>query len=240
MTNKPTVTAIISAYYAEQYLAGRIDNLLGQTLVPEIIVVCQKGSQEGYIATFPYWHNKQVEIIETEGIPTIYAAWNLALAQAQGEFVTNANCDDRLRPNALEILAHELATHPRYAVAYGDQEIVEKLDGPVAGKYEWIEGGYPELMRGCFMGPMPMWRRSLHDTYGVFDDSMHIAGDYEFWCRIASHGERFFHIRGVVGTYLKRENSAEHREPLRAAWETARIRARYSMEVENESKVSAG
>lgn len=225
MTKRSTVTAIISAYFASEYLHGRLENLLLQTQVPdEIVVVCQKLSPEHAIAnTF----EKHVKLVLTPDVPTIYSAWNMAIAASTGEFITNANCDDRLRTAAIEEMARMLKQHPKYAVVYGNQEIVKTIDGPVVGTFDWAEGGLPELLHACFIGPMPMWRRELHAKYGLFDESLRVVGDYEFWLRIASAGERFLHLRAVVGRYLDRQESAEHRAPIRTTWETARVRALY-------------
>lgn len=217
-----SITAIVSAYFAEKYLAGRLDNLLEQKPKPEIIIVCQTDSIEYTIAKgYP------VKVIETPDIPTIYSAWNLAIKQSSGTYLFNANCDDRLLPGALKTLAIALDEHPKYAVAYGNQDIISEIDGEVTGKFEWAEGGLEQLLNGCFLGPMPMWRRSLHDKYGYFDADLQVAGDYEFWLRLAAAGEQFFHVRETVGIYLSNQQGAEKRQQVRTVWETARARARY-------------
>lgn len=225
-----SVTAIVSAYYAEPYLAGRLDNLMAQTKKPQVVIVCQTGSAEEKIA-LKYYRGVDHEfftIISTPDIPTIYAAWNAAIEFATGEFITNANCDDRLFPRALEEMEAALKRKPRYAVVYGNQEIVKEIGGAAVNVFVWKDGGYDELLHSCFIGPMPMWRRSLHDKYGFFNPEYRSAGDYEFWLRIAKAGERFLHFKAVVGQYLDRDDSAEHRQPLRSIWETARARARYA------------
>lgn len=218
------ITALVSAYYAEQYLAGRIQNLWAcepNLFDLEILVVCQENSPEAKIA------QGMTKVILTPDIPTVYAAWNICLKYATGEYITNANCDDRLYPGALAQLAQALDTHPRAAVAYGNVNEVEALDGETVGVYEWLEGGLTELLTGCFLGPMPLWRKSLHDKYGLFDPTYHSAGDYEFWLRIAAQGEQFHKVDGFTGAYLKRSDSAAHRTPVLSAWETARARSKY-------------
>ncbi len=231
-----SVSAIVSAYYAEEYLQGRLENLAEQSIPPEIKVVCQEGSFEEVIARkFRLKNLYELTLVLTKDIPTIYSAWNQGIAVAKGAFITNANCDDRLRAPSLEIMANELDRHPKYAVVYGDQEIVTVLGGITVGNFNWLEGGFPELLHGCFVGPMPMWRKALHDKYGLFDASYRVAGDYEFWLRIASKGEKFLHLRAPVGVYLDRPESAEHRESVRTAWETSRIRSLYKKEYPNVS-----
>ncbi len=47
------------------------------------------------------------------------------------------------------------------------------------------------------MGPQAMWRKSVHDEVGYFDETLPVATDYEFWCRVArtvsheAHSHRF-------------------------------------------------
>ena len=57
------------------------------------------------------------------------------------------------------------------------------------------------MLRGCFIGPQPMWRSNLHAKYGLFEDEYVSAGDYEFWCRCVSNGEIFYHIDEYLGLY---------------------------------------
>ena len=218
-----TVSAIVSAYYAEPYLTGRLQNLMAQKPQPEIIVICKADSAEHKIAQV----FEGLKIITTPDIPTIYAAWNIGIQAATGEYITNANSDDRLYPNALAKLAEALDKNKKYSVAYSNVDVVEEIGGAPVTRHEWAEGGIEEFMLGCFIGPMPVWRKRLHDKHGYFDAEMHSAGDYEFWMRLAKAGEKFFHLREVCGAYLKRPDSAERRFKLRSVWEQARARGRY-------------
>lgn len=217
------ISAIVSAYYAEPYLAGRIDNLIHQRPRPEIIIVCQEGSKEHEIAE----KYNNVIIVTTLDIPTIYKAWNMGIERAHGEYITNANTDDRLYPGALQKLSEALDRNKRCGVAYSNLDIVTEVDGEPIGRFDWIEGGVEQLLNGCFLGPMPMWRKELHTKYGLFDESYHVAGDYEFWLRIAARGIKFYHIKESLGVYARRERGAELREPLRTTWETARAKSKY-------------
>lgn len=237
VTQPPKVSAIVSAYFAEAYLEGRLQNLLAQQPQPEIIVICRRESEEEKIAckTLNVRRERRAndstvdihQVIVTEDIPTIYAAWNIGIEAARGEYLTNANSDDRLYPGALRKLAEILDVRKKVAVAYFDVDVTQETDGLPIGRYEWLEGGLPELLTGCFLGPMPMWRKSLHAAHGLFDAEMYSAGDYEFWMRIAKAGEIFERIPQALGSYLMRNDSAERRHRLRSVWEQARAKARY-------------
>jgi len=217
------VTAIVSAYYAEEYIEGRLTNLLiREERAPEIIVVCQDGSVEHTIAK-----KYQVNTITTPDIPTIYTAWNMAIEEASGDYITNANCDDRLYPGALAELAKVLDDNQDVDISYSWVDIVEKIGGDPVSRFQWAEGDYDKLLQGCFMGPFPMWRKSLHDQYGLFDGALKVAGDYELWLRLLKNGVQCKCVRKPLGAYLSRPDSAEHREELTAVWETAKVRARH-------------
>lgn len=224
----PKVTAIVSAYYANRFIAGRIENLLAQTLIPEIVVVCQPGGSEEITA-----HRFNLRTILTVGVPTIYNAWNIGVAHSNGEYICNANSDDLYAPDGIEEMAAALDEHRDCAVVYGDCWRTDKYQDPeqTVARMNRRTGGYPELLAGYFVGPMPMWRKSLHEKYGMFDDQMRICGDYEFFLRIAAYGEKFYHLDRVVGTYLRRADSAEHSNPILLKMETKLIQERYGKAV---------
>ena len=46
-----------------------------------------------------------------------------------------------------------------------------------------------------------MWRRTLHDTYGTFDEKYKSAGDWEFWLRCAFGGAQFKKYSDILGVY---------------------------------------
>lgn len=210
------VTAIISAYFAEKFIQSRLDNLRGQEC--DILAVAQKDSAEARVLKL-----NRVDTILTDDIPTIYKAWNLAIEKSITPYVTNANSDDLVYEGAYKKLADVLDRQKKYAVAYSNLDM--EKDGKVV-PIQTKEGDLSLLVENCFVGPMPMWRRSLHTRYGLFDEKLQVAGDYEFWLRIAAQGEKFYHVQGrPLGKYLYREDSAEHREPLRTIWESARVRS---------------
>jgi glycosyltransferase involved in cell wall biosynthesis len=214
------ISAIISAYYCAQFLEKRIDNLQGQC---EIVAVCQKDSAEHKILI-----DKKVDVIVlTDDIPTIYKAWNLGIKAAHGDYITSANSDDRHYPGMLRKMADVLDKYKSIALVYSDIDTTNEIDGVVTGQFKNRQRDFIDLLTICFVGPMPLWRKSLHDKHGWFDEEYHVAGDYEFWLRIGAADERFFYLPEAVGIYVDRPDSAEHRAPVRTIWETARAKRPY-------------
>lgn len=215
------ISAIVSAYYCAPFLRGRIENLRGQEC--EIVGVAQYHSREHELLD----EMGVPVIITTEDVPTIYRAWNLGIQASSGQYITNANSDDRTHPGMLARMADILDKNRQYALVYSDIDMTREIDGEVIELYRNEQAGFSELLSRCFVGPMPMWRKSLHDRYGYFAEEYTVAGDYEFWLRIASKGEKFFYLPEAVGKYVDRPDSAEHRAPVRTIWETARAKRPY-------------
>ena len=91
------VSAIVSAYKSDEFLEGCFEDLVTQSIPIEIVVIANDVSDkerkiiEHYKSLFPtrFLH---VEYVEKE---SIYASWNRAIKLASGEYITNANVDDR-------------------------------------------------------------------------------------------------------------------------------------------------
>ena len=216
------VSAIVSAYYAETFLQQRLENLLAQVPQPEVIVIAKRGSKEEEIVKrFP------VTWILTDDIPTIYTAWNIGILASNCDYITNANCDDLTYMGAYKEMSDILDEFPDVALVYGDNDVTENNGFGVAYLKRRPGGDYNELKRRCFVGPFPMWRKSLHTKYGFFNEHYKVCGDYEFWLRIASHNENIAHLGKSVGMYMLRPDSAEHRNHDLAESEKREIQKLY-------------
>jgi hypothetical protein len=55
----------------------------------------------------------------------------------------------------------------------------------------------------CLPGPMPMWKKTMHDKCGFFDDVNHdYADDWDMWLRAVQNGCVFKKLNKTVGLYL--------------------------------------
>lgn len=235
--NGPLVTAIVSTYNDARFLEGCLEDLARQTIADKLeIVVVDSGSEQNereIVASFQQRHKDiSVTYIRTEERETVYAAWNRAIQVARGKYLTNANVDDRRREDALELMVAYLDAHPEVALVYADAVVTRtenalfRSPGDVVGFFKWPDYDPKHLFQICYVGPQPMWRRSLHSRYGYFDPTFRSAGDYEFWLRIAQH-ERFGHLPDLLGLYLWRDSSVEHRDQALSLRESEVARARY-------------
>ena len=229
------VTAIVSAFRSSRYLRGCLQDLTEQTLFARgqlEIVVVDTGSPEDEAAIVRDFAGPHLRYLRTPERRTLYAAWNLGILAAQGRYLTNANADDRHRPDALEVMADSLDRHPEVALVYADQIYSQQENDTLATTRSrrrrlWPPYSYSALRSHCMVGCQPMWRRALHDRYGTFDATLASAGDWEFWLRIGKT-EPFLKIPEVLGLYYENPAGLENSHPASAA-EAERVRARHGI-----------
>lgn len=217
------VSAFVSAYNSANWLRGRIENLLAQTLwaqgALEIIVVDSGSRDETATILREYLSlgcNFKIITTKREGI---YRAWNRAIRLASGQYVSNQNCDDRLSDIALEIFADMLDAHPNVGIMYADSIVTDSINATwqqhhvntqppyTRGRLAWGEFSLAKLRTACCIGPCPVWRKSLHEQLGYFDESYLLSGDYEYWLRAAVNGVEFYHIDDLLSLNYLGDNA---------------------------------
>jgi glycosyltransferase involved in cell wall biosynthesis len=215
------VSAIVSVYNCERFIEGCLENLENQTIADKVeIVIVNSGSQQNEESIIKKFQDRYTNIIslKTQERETIYKAWNRAIQASTGKYITNANSDDRHRKDAFEIMSGILESnsdidfvYPSYRITHKENETFENsiatelVDWPAYERYD--------LLFRCLPGSFPMWRRSVHDVFGYFDESFQVAGDHEFWLRI-SESCKFFHINDYLGLYYHNPQGGEFRDSI--------------------------
>ena len=230
----PLVSALVSVYNAERFMRGLLDDLEAQTIADRLeIIVIDAGSQQNERAIVAEYQQLYDNIVylRAPGPCSVYAAWNLGIAAAHGQFLTNANADDRHRADAFERMAGALAQRADIALVYADVLITERENetfenNSAVNAANWEDFDAARLRQDCFVGPQPMWRRALHARYGSFDEQLQVAGDWEFWLRCAPP-EVFLHLNEVLGLYLRSPQSRENRDRPLARHEAQQVRTRH-------------
>jgi glycosyltransferase involved in cell wall biosynthesis len=209
MASVPLVTAIVSTYNAERFMRGCLQDLVDQTLLPEMeILVIDSGSQQNEASIcreFARSH-PQIRYVRTDREP-LYVAWNRAIGLARGKFLTSANTDDRHHPAFMARMARALEARPEVALAYADQFVShsenEGFDCCLARgarRRRWPDYTPADLLLRCITGSQPMWRAVLHEKVGRFDTRYRIAADYDMWLRFAA-AHPLAHVPEVLGVF---------------------------------------
>jgi len=207
----PKVTVFCPLYAGERYIENFLKSIKNQTIFDqcELIIIDANSpeNEEKHIREFMKT-NKNVIYKKLDYRATVMKTENMALKMATGEFFAQACVDDRHSPRYLEILAKHLYYSTGIDLVYADcyQTTVpnETFENNTAqdNLYEHSKNKFSrENMIKCLPGPMPMWKKSIHEKAGYFNDELAHAGDWEMFLRMVKTGSKFKKVNIPLGLY---------------------------------------
>lgn len=183
-----------------------------------------------YVKNFP-----NIVYVKLPYDPGVYGVWNMGIKIARGEYVANANLDDRRNPESLKNQSQALDENPDVDLVYSDYLITYNPNETFENNnYRWVVSG-PEFsapnMHLCLPGPQPLWRKSMHEKYGYFDDTFFSSADWKMWLQAVSKGAVFKKVHGLSGLYYLNpkgvSTDSESEKGARRNWENDQIIQQY-------------
>lgn len=233
---KPIISIITSLYKGDAFIEGFLYDITQQTIFDQceliIINANSPGNEEPiiryYMSIYPNIIYKRLD-----ADPGIYGTWNIAIGMARGEFITNANVDDRLAKDCYQAHLKALQANPPIDLVYSDYYITNTPNETFETTQHPLRVEAPEFsptnMVYCLPNNHPMWRKKMHKKYGLFDASFTSAGDHEMWLRAVSKGAQFMKVHGVYGLFYNNPEglSTDVRKATRRQQEEAAVYHRY-------------
>lgn len=204
--NEVKVSVITSLYRCIYYLKDFLKHL-SKTDDPdqcEFIFVHNDPTKEEIDIIEKFIDDSSLNITHLKvGRESLYSSWNRAASCAKGNYLTIWNVDDVRLPDSIKEQAAALNSHSDAAISYGDIIIVSEYNsqtGIVVNEPQYSPQRKSFLYQhhiGCF----PMWRKSVHEKIGYFDEQYRIVADLDFQIRVA---KRFplIKVNKQLGFYL--------------------------------------
>ncbi len=192
----PKVAVIVSLYKAADKLNYFLTALSQQTLVNQgevEIILVDSGSptNEREVAEFFLQKNPLNAVYARSAErETIQAAWNRGIGLAKAPYLVFLGVDETLYPESLEILANELDLNPEIDWVMGNS-LVTSVDHQGVYKHDIMSydrtGARKDhtYLETCYLSWVGgMYRKTLHERFGYYDESFGAAGDTEIKNRI--------------------------------------------------------
>ena len=110
--------------------------------------------------------------------------------------------------------------------------------GATEGQYVDVEPYIPELKIGMIIGPFFMFRKSLIEKSGVFDEQFISGADYDLALRLVRNGKAHF-MSDVLGYYLNEGLGQSTKPDSKQALERTAIELRYGVRILDQSLVES-
>ena len=209
---QPKVSVIVSLYGAETKLRTLLDNIAAQSLAHdgrvEVVLVDSASPTDEYAVFQAYASTSALPLVyaRSHRRETIQAAWNRGIKLARAPYLTFLGADEGMHPACLAALAQVLDDRPSVDWAMADS-IVTEVDRDGVLDHDvmiYDRAGFdPALVRleTCYLSWVAgLYRRSVHDRFGWYDETFRAAGDTEFKGRVLTHLETA-HVPRPLGVF---------------------------------------
>ena len=225
------VSTITPCYNMSKYMKGFLDNLSTQTHKDLEIVLDHNEPSDEEINLIEEYNKEYDNIfhIQVEGLDPIGISMNRCIEFATGDYLCIWNVDDLRTPDSIEVMAKALDDNSDVDFVYGNYTIVPNFGG-TEGQYVDETGREDELTTGMILGPFFMFRKSLIEKSGVFDEQLIQGADYDLALRLAFNGKGL-HLPVNLGYYLNEGLGQSTKPNSKQPIERTVIEMRYNIRV---------
>jgi len=216
VTRDPTVTIITPAYNASEFVAETIASALAQTWRDFELLIVDDASTDTTLSIVQAWERtyRRIRVLSrVHGGPA--AARNTAIAHARGAFLALLDSDDVWFPSFLEAQMAVFREFRPCDVVTGN---AYNRGGPRDGQPLKRVGPKRPLSLLQILESessvciMSVFRRTVAERIGGFNEALPVNEDYDFWVRAAHAGFVFIHNAIPLGHYRRRPDSLSAQE----------------------------
>ncbi|MEZ4904861.1 MAG: glycosyltransferase family 2 protein [Spirosomataceae bacterium] len=175
----PLVSIITVTLNAEHVLEKTIASVFHQTYTSIEYLIIDGGSTDStleiiqsYKAKITYWHSKKDR--------GIYDAMNQGIKLAKGEALLMLNAGDWLEPTAIEKMVNQANGEIKDKIIACHWQVY--FDKPIPPIFRQASFDFHKTVGLCHQGVLI--GKNLYDLFGLYDDTLQLLGDYDFYVRV--------------------------------------------------------
>ncbi len=193
----PKVSIICPSYNLARFLGAAVQSVLAQTFTDFEFLIEDDGSTDDSVAVLWGWaSDPRINIVSRPNNIGANSTTNNLVKRATGEYIALIAADDVWEPTKLAKQVAILDAQPEVALvmcrpSFIDQEGRPANGGTVEGLRTVSNGPNWRgrlLMSNAFFGSQPLYRRSIHESQGLFDKDLLLLADLDFWHKCLNVG----------------------------------------------------
>lgn len=175
------ISIIIATYNSEKTLEKCLCSIIKQKDNSIELIIVDGGSTDQTLEILKR-HEKSIDCLISELDEGIYDAWNKGIKVATGNWLMFVGSDDELRPECIPSYQRQIQNNIDYDYISGRIMLVNQRGDELrefGQPYDWSV--FRTIMNLAHVSALH--NRRLYDTYGYYDTSYKICGDYELLLR---------------------------------------------------------
>lgn len=207
----PTISVILSAYNAEEYIAASIESVLNQSYRNFEFLIIDDASTDATAGIIEEFSRRDSRIrffrkSQNGGFEGYVENLNKMIAEAAGKYIAKFDADDIWYPTKLEMQINDLEAHPDIFLLSANAHEIDKA-GNVIG--EVIRPHEPEESARMLMKANPFCHPSIlfrNEGYS-YRPKMYYTEEYDLYLRMFSDGKKLVHREAFLFQYRILHNS---------------------------------
>jgi glycosyltransferase involved in cell wall biosynthesis len=204
------VSVVIPVFNGERFFADALASLESEKDIPAEFIIVDDGSTDGSMAIAKGFADRDPRFRIVRGPHQgVAAARNTGVDAAGGEYVTFLDCDDLCPPGRIARQTQKLESHGTIEVVLGQTLWFEALTQdlqPVPGTRF--------LRNHCVALHSALFRRSVFETYGTFDETAVASEDLDFFLRLYEGGARVLVENDIASLYRRHAGNMTNNQQL--------------------------
>lgn len=224
----PKISIVLPCYNGARFLSQSLDSILRQSVQDwELIIVndCSTDSSPQIAAQYAARDNR-IRVLHNTENRKLPGSLNVGFDAARGQYLTWTSDDNIAKENWLETLEKYLDTHPDTDLVSANMDMIDENNRTYDVMRSGNAASVNELAYKCNIGAAFMYRKSIADKIGKYDENMFCAEDYDYWVRIALNG-RIDYIPDNIYKYRENPDSLTATQKPRVLAKTAAIHNKY-------------
>ncbi|RZK10223.1 MAG: glycosyltransferase, partial [Flavobacterium sp.] len=205
------VSIIIPAYNAASTIEHTLNSIQVQTFKEwEVVLIDDGSTDDTYNIVHKYAAADERIKIYKQVNKGVSAARNVGIALAKHEWLLLLDSDDTIAPNHLRLLTKKLQAEKNLDAVVCGWRVTLPNGGVGPDMFPPFEKDlFPFLtVYCCFAIHCCLFKKSLLNNAGNFDESLNVCEDWDLWQRIARTGAQFGFVTEALAFYKSKTNDS--------------------------------
>lgn len=179
----PKVTIVLPTYNGSKYLRNSIESVIDQTYKDwELVIVDDCSTDETFqIANDFKQKDERIIVIHNCINKKLPASLNIGFQNAHGEYFTWTSDDNIYEKDAIKKMVKYLDANRNIPMVRADMLLIDENAEVISESQEY---NYPKMFINNCVGACFMYRRSVAQQVGQYDETLFCVEDYDYWIRI--------------------------------------------------------
>lgn len=228
----PSISIVMPAYNASEYIRESIDSILEQTYNNFELIIIDDGSADTTIEIINAYQDERIRLIYNEH--DFIGSLNLGMTKARGKYIVRMDSDDIMLPERLQKQYDFMEANPSIDISGTWMKTFGQSKREMNNAVNHIGLQLQSIFFTPVYHPTAIFKKKIiynfpkvNDIYQVYNKEYVFAEDYKLWIILLTEGYKFANIPQVLLYYRSSDTqvtSVKQKEMLQT---TLRIQNEY-------------